>query len=218
MKKELFPIVMVDIALFTVQNGQLQVLLVQRENEPARGQWALPGGILKPDEDCSLEAAAARVLLLKTQVTVPLLRQVATFSGAERDSRGWSISTLYYALLPYDRINAVKGYKTQAIAWCDARDPKYRCAFDHARMLEAARVQLQEKVARAALPLHLLAEQFILTDLQKCCEAILEHALDKSVFRRRIKDDPALVPLPGQFLRGPQRPAQLYSAAANFTF
>ncbi len=216
--KKLFPIVLADIALFTVQDRKLQVLLVQRQNDPASGEWALPGGILKPDQDRNLEDTAKRVLLMKAQVEVPHLEQVATFSGPDRDPRGWSVSALYYALLPHDRITAVQGEKTEAIEWCDARHPGHQCAFDHAILLQAAVTKLQKKVEHAALPLHLLPEKFTLTDLQQSCEAILGHALDKSVFRRRIKGDPALVLLPGQFLLGPQRPAQLYRAPPDYLF
>ena len=48
--RELYPLVFVDVALFGVVDDRLQVLLVQRAEEPQAGKWALPGGILKPDE------------------------------------------------------------------------------------------------------------------------------------------------------------------------
>jgi hypothetical protein len=50
------------------------------------------------------------------------------------------------------------------------------------------------------------------------CEAIRRRELDKSAFRRKIADQPTLVPARGEFLRGPQRLAQLYRAAADFSF
>jgi 8-oxo-dGTP diphosphatase len=46
----------VDLAILTVREGQLQVLLIERGNEPYRGEFALPGGFLRDDE--TLEAAA----------------------------------------------------------------------------------------------------------------------------------------------------------------
>ena len=59
---ELYPAVMVDIAIFSVDENGLRVLLIQRANEPQKGLWALPGGFLKPDVDANLESAARRVL------------------------------------------------------------------------------------------------------------------------------------------------------------
>jgi len=42
--------------------------------------------------------------------------------------------------------------------------------------------------------------------------------LDKGAFRRQIADQATLVPVRGEFLRDPQRPAQLYRAAGDFSF
>ena len=71
---------------------------------------------------------------------------------------------------------------------------------------------------RGALPLHLLPAKFTLTDLQRACEAILGRELDKGAFRRKIADQSTLVLVPGEYVRRPQRPAQLYRAAADFSF
>lgn len=216
--KQQFPMVMADVALFAVLNQQLRVLVVERSNAPQARRWAFPGGILKPDTDRNLDDTARRVLLEKTHVDAPHLEQVATFSGPDRDPRGWSVSTLYYALMPQDRISAVAGHKTEAVTWCTAQKPEHRLAFDHNLLLEAAVGKLRDKIERNALPLHLLPEKFTLTELQQACEAILGKSLDKSVFRRRLKDDPRMVPLPGEFLLGSQRPAQLYRSAPGLRF
>jgi NrtR DNA-binding winged helix domain len=49
-------------------------------------------------------------------------------------------------------------------------------------------------------------------------KAILGRELDKGAFRRKIADQPTLVPVPGEFLRGPQRPVRLYRVAGDFKF
>lgn len=183
----LFPLVSADVALFSVDGGALQVLLVQRSEEPEKNRWALPGAVLKPDRDVDLEATARRALRDKINVEVPHLEQVLTFSGQDRDPRGWSIGVLFYALLPRDRVNAVVRKKVDAIKWVAAAKPGRGLAFDHAEQVEHALQVLRAKVERHALPLHLLPEKFTLTQLQRCCEAVLGGALDKSVFRRRLK-------------------------------
>jgi ADP-ribose pyrophosphatase YjhB (NUDIX family) len=216
--KKLFPLVTADVALFTIEDHNLRVLLVKRANEPEQGTWALPGGVLDPSKDRSLDDTARRALSGKTRVDVPFLEQVATFSGAERDPRGWSLSVLYYALLPRDQVPAVAGEKTEEIDWVDAFTPAVALAFDHAELLAAAHARLRDKVQRSALPLHLLPARFTLTELQRTCEVILGRSLDKSAFRRRLKDEPDLIELEGEFLRGAQRPAQLYRAADGFRF
>ena len=215
--RELFPLVGVDIALFCVDGGRLRVLLVKRAEEPAAKQWALPGGILKPHLDNSLEVAARRVLAHKVSVELPLVEEVCTFSGPDRDPRGWSISVLFYALLPRDKVNALVRNKVEALEWVDASAPGHRLAFDHAEQLTAAVLKLRTKVEAGKLPLHLLPEKFTLTQLQRTIEAILARELDKSSFRRQLRGSADVVEL-DEYERGAQRPAQLFRAGEGFLF
>lgn len=214
----LFPLVSADVAVFSVDQDVLQVLLVQRAQEPELRRWALPGAVLKPDQDRDLEATARRALRDKISVEIPHLEQVGAFSGQARDPRGWSIGVLFYALLRRDQINAVIKNKVEAIEWVDAGKPGHRLAFDHGMQLGAALRVLRDKVERQALPLHLLPERFTLTELQRTCEAVLGHTLDKSVFRRRLKTSEDLVEIPDEFAIGPQRPAQLYRQRDGFLY
>lgn len=212
-KKRLYPIVNTDVALFTLIDLQLRVLLIRRANRPDPGGWALPGGLIDPAIDASLEAAAIRMLEAKIRVRVPYLAQVVTHSGSARDPRGWSVSTLFFALLPSDQVQAVAGRKTEAIDWADPDKLRRHLSFDHNGMLIEALERLRDEVLRGVLPLQLLPPRFTLTEVQRACEAILGHPLDKSSFRRQLKGATSLVKVPGSFVRGPQRPAQVYRAA-----
>ena len=58
------PSVTVDVVIFSLRDGRLQVLLVQRKHWPYADHWAIPGGFVNMDE--SLEAAARRELLEET--------------------------------------------------------------------------------------------------------------------------------------------------------
>ena len=220
MKRELYPLVGVDVALFCVDGQSLKVLLVQRAQEPHASCWALPGGILKPDVDNCLEDAAKRVLRDKIVVDVPHLKEVCTFSGAGRDPRGWSVSVLFYALLPRDKINALVNNKVEDVKWDDPAKVAQPLAFDHDQQLLAALELLRAKVELHNLPLHLMPNSFTLTQLQQTCEAILGRSLDKSVFRRRLKQEEYSRYLveTGEMQTGLQRPAALYRARPGFEF
>jgi len=219
-KTILYPLIGVDVALFCIEGQGLKALLVQRSQEPHSAQWALPGGLLKPDLDASLEDAAKRILRNKIVVDVPHLKEVCTFSGPNRDPRGWSISVLFYALLPRDQINALINNKVEAVKWDDAAEPTQPLAFDHQQQLQTALQILREKVELHNLPLHLMPTLFTLTQLQQTCEAILGRALDKSVFRRRLKQEAHSRSLidTNQKETGLQRPATLYRARPGFDF
>ncbi len=54
------PSVTVDLAIFTLKDRELHVLLVKRRNWPFEGHWALPGGFVEMHE--SLDQAARREL------------------------------------------------------------------------------------------------------------------------------------------------------------
>lgn len=215
--RELYPLVGVDVALFSVDNERLQVLLVKRAEEPAAKQWALPGGILKPNQDASLDAAARRVLAHKVSVDLQLVEEVSTFSGPDRDPRGWSVSVLFYALLPKDKVDALVRNKVEALEWADASAPGHRMAFDHSKQLAAAVQKLRAKVKSGKLPLHLLPGKFTLSQLQQSVEIILGQSLDKSSFRRQLKSSVDFFEL-DEYERGAQRPAQLFKPSEEFTF
>src|SRR5260370_7821466 len=98
--KKLFPLVSVDIALLTVDGERLQVLLIQRANEPEMGHWALPGGVLDPRQDRSLEQTARRILASKTLLDLRHLEQFAAFTCADRDPPACSLPFPFYPPLP----------------------------------------------------------------------------------------------------------------------
>lgn len=224
MARQLHPIVSADVALFSVTDDRLQVLLVRRAQEPAAGLWALPGAILQPRHDQDLEATARRALRDKISVEVPYLEQLRTFDGSERDPRGWSLSVLHCALLPRDQVHAVVRSSVNEVRWSDADAPGPRLAFDHAAQIHLARSTLRQRVREHALPLHLMPERFTLTQLQRVCEAILSPSpsqpfrLDKGAFRRRFAKSPDIVQVHGALEHGAQRPAQLFRVAEGFRF
>ena len=222
MIKQLYPLVSADVALFRISESCLQVLLVQRAQEPAIGQWALPGAVLKPEIDRNLEATARRALRDKVNIEVPYLEQLHTFAGADRDPRGWSMAVLHYALMPRDQVQALVRRKVESVRWANADTEARDLAFDHSEQLRAARSALRQRVREYALPLHLMPERFTLTQLQRVCEVILTPdggesvTLDKGAFRRRFAGSTDIVEISGQFEGGAQRPAQLFRMAHGF--
>ncbi len=223
MIKHLYPLISADVALFSISDTSLQVLLVQRATPPHKGLWALPGAILKPDEDVDLEATARRALRSKLGVEVPYLKQERAFSGAERDPRDWSLSVLYWALLPRHQVHAVAGSRVKKFEWFNADAPG-ALAFDHAEQLGLARSALRERVKSHSPPLHPMEEKFTLRQLKTVCEKILrtnpddEIVLDKGAFHRRFAKSPDLVAVLGDKEEGPRRPAQRYRASSTFRF
>src|SRR5881397_1298184 len=90
------PALTVDCVVFGFDEGELKVLLIQRELEPFRGKWALPGGFVHVDE--TLEDAARRELREETGFAGAFLEQLYTFGDLKRDPRERVVSVAYFAL------------------------------------------------------------------------------------------------------------------------
>ncbi len=209
------PLSTVDVAIFAVRDEQLQVLLVQRNDEPGEpfpGQWALVGGFVDVEQDASLEDCALRKLRAKTGVVSPYLEQLGSWGGPARDPRGWSITHAYFALIPPEAaIEPVSGANAAGAKWVPLvkEGVKERLAFDHDVILAAAVARLRGKVEYTSLPAFLLPREFTLSELQRVYEIVLGRKLEKSAFRTRVLATDLVVALP-RYKEGPNRPAQLY--------
>lgn len=207
------PLTTVDVVIFTVRDGSLQVLLVQRPDgpgEPFPNAWALPGGFVDVRLDDSLQACARRKLLDKTGVSSPYLEQLGSWGGKTRDPRGWSATHAYFALLPFEAVQLQpEDGKTAQWHSVNALPPGQPLAFDHADILQTALERLRSKVEYTSLPAFLLPEPFTLPQLQKMYEIVLGRAVDKSGFRTRALAAGFLVES-GAMEVGSPRPAMGY--------
>jgi len=197
----------VDVALMTLKGDQLMVALKRRDHEPYPDVFALPGGVVRPGEDATLEETAERVLQQKMGIKSPYLEQLITKGDAVRDPRGWSMSVSYYALVPLDVIEKTH---FQDIRLADV-DKKMILPFDHMRIVQSAVARLRNKSQYSSLPCHLAGETFTLPQLQKIYEAVMGVARNKSHFRKKIEEMGMLEEVKGQSTQGAaNRPAQIY--------
>jgi len=205
--------VTVDIVIFTLREGSLQVLLVKRGVPPFEGQYAIPGGFIRGDE--SLEEAALRELHEETGVRNVFLEQLYTFGDPKRDPRGRVITVAYYALIASDKLSLVAGADAAEAQWFPASSVP-PLAFDHKSILDYALERLRNKLEYTTVGFQLLAEKFTLGELQVVYEAILGRPLDKRNFRRKLALLGILKPL-REWQRTGRKPAQLFRfAAARF--
>jgi ADP-ribose pyrophosphatase YjhB (NUDIX family) len=207
------PLTTVDLAIFSIRDDSLQVLLVKRpsgRNEPFVDHWALPGGFIDLDRDDDLEACARRKLKEKTGIAAPYLEQVGSWGNATRDPRGWSTTTVYFALIAADA-ELRPGGNTDEAKWTIIEGSRVRqkLAFDHAELLKAAVERLRNKVEYTSLPAFLMPNEFTLTELQRVYEITLDRRLEKKAFRTRVLATHLLEEVP-RLREGANRPAQLF--------
>ena len=75
------PALTVDCVVFGLDEGELEVLLIQRGLEPFKGRWALPGGFVRVEE--TLEWAARRELEEEAGLKNVFLEQLYTFGAVD---------------------------------------------------------------------------------------------------------------------------------------
>jgi 8-oxo-dGTP diphosphatase len=193
------------VVVFTIDGGDLRVLLVRARRGPCAGQWAFPGGRVGIDE--SLEDAACRELSAKTGLRGIYLEQLRTFGHPGRDPQARVVSTAYVALLPAKDMVA-GSTKYSDVGWWPVRQLP-PLAYDHDAIAAAALERLRAKLAYTNIVYGLLPETFTLGELQGIYETILGRALDRRNFRKKILASGLLRP-DGRQRRGPHRPAALF--------
>ena len=96
---------------------QDKVLLVKRGQEPAKGEWSVPGGLVELGE--TVEETAHRELLEECNITVNLKKQLDVFEFIEKDDND---STKYHFIV----IEFLADYKGGALhAMSDIDDAKW---------------------------------------------------------------------------------------------
>ena len=191
-------------------DNQLKVLLVQRENEPAKGQWALPGGFVNELEDFAV--TAARKLRQETGVAVSYLEQVHAYALTDptRDQRLASVA--YYALLDLAHY-APAADRTHLAQWFSLTQLP-ALPFDHGPKVQDAWLRLQVAARSQPVPFHLLPQKFPLNQLQRFYEALYQVPLDNRNFRKWVKGLPYVEALAEVETNVSRRPSKLYRFSA----
>ena len=182
----------VDCVVFGFDEGELKVLLIQRNLAPYAGKWALPGGFVHINE--TLEEAALRELQEETGIARVYLEQLYSFGGIDRDPRERVVSIAYYALVKLGDHRIRAATDAREAAWFGVSDLP-TLAFDHDHILTVALQRLKGKVQYEPVGFELLPPKFTLSQIQHLYEAILEQQFDKRNFRKKLLSMGLLVEL-----------------------
>ena len=190
------PSLAVDVALLTVRDGRLSVLLHERPD----GTRALPGVFVHIDE--TLANAALRALRDKACVTGQEPVQLRVFDDPSRDDRGRVLSVAHVDLVRIDRLG------TGEHLLAPIEDTASGLAFDHAEIVAHAAAWARALYTAAPDPRGLAGDTFTLLELQRVHEAVAGEPLQKDTFRRRMID--GLADTGRHTSGGVGKPARLY--------
>ncbi|MEW2429758.1 NUDIX domain-containing protein [Micromonospora sp. NPDC047644] len=200
-----------DLAILTVRGGRLEVLTVNRGNEPFRGRPALPGGFVRPRE--TVDETAVRELAEETGLAGLHLEQLRVFSDPKRDPRGRVVTVAYLAVAP-DLPAPRAGSDAMAAAWEPVDrmlGPHGDLAFDHTAILAAALERARTKLEYTTLATAFCDDTFTIADLRGVYEALWGIGLDHRNFSRKVLNTNGFIVATGRRTSSRLgRPAMLY--------
>jgi len=178
------------------QSGRIEVLLHQRENEPFKDAWALPGLVVNGDTpDPSIEAAVKRLMASSKVAMEPIyIEQVGTEGNATRDPRCWSSTTFYFAIVASDtpvdkrqQFVPLDDLVAQQRPVGPGRQANpYPLPFDHNRLCALVADRLVSKSLYTSLPLLFLGDSLTLTESVEVTASVLGRQVQKSSMRTRL--------------------------------
>ncbi len=205
--------VAVDVALLTIRDSRLKLLLVEPDAPRLGGLWALPGRRVRDDE--SLDDTAHRALRELARITAPdaHLEQLRTYGEVSRDPGGRVVSVAYLALTPTTE-DPPDESRARLVDVGDLDGAEATpLAYDHGRIVADALERARSKLEYTALATAFVEEPFTLAELRGVYEAVWGVTLDPANFRRKVASTRGfVVPVEGRAPPGPGggRPAKLY--------
>jgi 8-oxo-dGTP diphosphatase len=158
------------------EKPQLNVLLWQRAQEPQRGAWSLPGGLLRNDLTTSVGRQLAEKVDLRE---LAHLEQLAVFSDPNRVPGTRMIASTFLGLVPSPAIPELP----PDTRWhpVSALPPM---AFDHGPMVTHAHTRLAAKMSYTNIGFALAPRDFALSTLRDIYGAALGHQVDATNLQR----------------------------------
>lgn len=199
----------IDCVIFGFDEGELKVLIIERNEEPYKNWWALPGNFVQQDE--GIELAAERILYEMTGLSDIYMEQLFTFGDIGRHPQGRVITVAYFAMIRLNgpkELKPVTNYASKAF-WYPVKDLPL-LAFDHTKIFEKSLEKIRRKISYQPIAFELLPEKFTLTQLQHLYEIILNIKLDKRNFRKKMLNYDILKPLDEKQRGVSYRAAKLY--------
>ena len=201
----------IDCVVFGFDSDlSLKVLLITKKEDPnasskkSKTQTALPGDLIKPDEE--LDPAAKRILKSLTSIDEIYLKQFAIFSDPNRVKQAkdqlWLrsfrknpeervVTVGYISLVNIQDFKPQASYFADDVIWTSINEIP-DLTFDHNQIVDAA-MEFMKKELDHKMSSILLPKNFTLPQLQKLYEDVLDKKIDKRNFRKQILREGVIV-------------------------
>lgn len=172
------------ISIFTIDKGELKVLLMRKKTEPYKGYWILPGNVLRNDE--TLEDNVTDAVLDKTGLLNVYIEQCYTFSNIDRDPDGRVIATSFVGLVDSKSVEIKREERPEFETGWFSIDELPKLGYDHEVVINRNIEYLKKKIVNSNVLKSLFPSDFTLPELQHVYEQILGKELDRRNFRKKF--------------------------------
>lgn len=173
--------------IFTVEDGEVKVLLINRKNEPFKNMWALVGGALYNNEE--VEVGVKREIYEKTGIKDINIYFSNIFSSIDRSPIMRMVALSYVGIVDNKKMNLLKEtFKTNNLSWFSLKNIP-ELAYDHNEIISYSLNMLKELILDTSILKVLFSSEFTIPELQSVYEIILGTKLDRRNFRKKLLAD-----------------------------
>lgn len=170
----------IALSIFTVDKGEVKVLLVRKKEDPYKGYWQLPKMNLQKDSfELTIKDIIDNIAGLPQMTTY----QVQTLTDFERNNQHY-ITISYMGVIDAKTVE-IRSHETVEKSWFPIGSiPK--TAYNYDEIIEYGIMSLKSKLVNSSVLKSLFPSDFTLPELQNVYEAILEKELDRRNFRKKF--------------------------------
>ena len=171
-------------SIFTIDKGEIKVLLIKRNNEPFKDKWALVGGAMYNNE--LIEAAALRELKEKTNIDNIELTFAGVEDAIDRSPLLRMFAFSFIGLVDNEKVRLLKETsKTKDADWFSINNIP-ELAYDHNKVLSQSIEKLKDMIISSNILKKLYPNGFTIPEIHKVYENILGVEIDRRNFRKKL--------------------------------
>lgn len=200
-------------SIFTIEKGEIKVLLIKRKNNPYNGMWALVGGALYNNEE--VENGLFREIKEKTGISNIKLVQSGIFSNPSRSPLMRMVAISYVGILDFSKVQYLKDTLKTSDAQLFSINNIPKLAYDHNEILNKGLETFKENIISSEILNSFFPNGFSLPELQMVYETVLDTEIDKRNFRKKLISNELIIET-GELIKfNGKKPAMLYKININ---
>ncbi len=169
--------------IFTIDDGQLKLLLLKNNKEPYKGYWVLPGGNVS--KDVTIDAAIEKHINSQVGLEGLSFEQCSVFSDINRVPSKRVIAVSLMSIVDEYKVKSNNVKTNYEYSWFTI-DKLPKIGYDHSKVIEVAVNELKNKLNQSHTLQQIFPSDFTLPEIQRVYEQVLAKELDRRNFRKKF--------------------------------